>query len=83
MSDSSIINVRRTLAQDCIIGYFFFAESIISEIVYFDMLELHVFPRIEDENMISQQDGAPPSYANFHCDFLDEKFPQQWIGSDG
>jgi hypothetical protein len=40
-------------------------------------------PRINDENVIFQQDGAPARYANIVTEFFDETFPQRWIGRDG
>jgi hypothetical protein len=39
------------------------------------MLEVLVVPQTDDENVIFQQDGAPPHYANTVTEFLDETFP--------
>lgn len=46
----------------------------VSVIIYLDMLELYVFPHTEDDNLIFQQDGAPPHNVNVVIDFLDEHF---------
>ncbi|GBN98961.1 hypothetical protein AVEN_89437-1 [Araneus ventricosus] len=40
------------------------------------MLQLYAVPQIP-EDIIFQQDGAPPHYGNI--EFLDTTFPQRWI----
>jgi hypothetical protein len=39
------------------------------------MLELFAVPQTGDNNVIFQQDGAPPHFANVVREFLDMNFP--------
>lgn len=56
-------------ARLLIIDIFFFAQSSVNGIVYFDML-------------IFQQYEAPHHCTNVIHDFLDDKFAHSWIGKD-
>jgi len=49
------------------------------------MLELYVAPQLEEFQpwIISQQDGAPLHWGSDVRRFLDETFPNRWIGRDG
>ncbi|GBN36143.1 hypothetical protein AVEN_260616-1 [Araneus ventricosus] len=47
--------------------------------IYFDMLQLYAVPQFP-EDVVFQQDGAPPHYGNIVREFLDTTFPQRWIG---
>ncbi|KAG4068807.1 hypothetical protein HA402_002498 [Bradysia odoriphaga] len=69
-----------------IVGPYFFADTVTGE-SYLEMLgdflvpELH-FRGYETENIVFQQDGAPPHFTRFVRQWLDQNFPQ-WIGRAG
>jgi hypothetical protein len=77
------INVWCWLAHDRVIGPFFFAECTVTSTTYLDMLELFAVPQIGGNNVIFQQDGALPHFANVVREFLDVNFPRKWIGRGG
>jgi hypothetical protein len=76
------VNVWCALTRDHVIGPYFFAERTVTSHNYLDMLQLLAVPKIDD-NVIFNQDGAPPHYSNTVTEFLDEIFPRHWIGRDG
>ena len=48
------------------------------------MLETFAYPVLRNiDNVIFQQDGAPPHWALVVRDSLNENFPNSWIGRDG
>ena len=65
--------------KDRVIGPFFFAERTVTGTTYQDMLQLYAVPQLP-EGTIFQQDGAPPHFAIPVRNFLDEQFPERWIG---
>jgi hypothetical protein len=65
------------------IGPFLFAERTVTSTTYLDMLELFAVPQIGGNNVIFQQDGAPPHFSNVVREFLDVNFPLRWIGKGG
>ena len=68
-----------------IIGPFIFAESTITANIYLDMLKHYVVPQLEEfqPRVVFQQDGAPPHWGLIVRDFLNETFPNRWIGRNG
>ena len=64
------------------IGPFFFVEKSITAQIYLDVLTEYVSPQLEQyqPQVIFQQDGAPSHEV---CQFLNETFPDRWIGCDG
>jgi len=68
-----------------IIGPFIFAESTITANIHLDMLEHYVVPQLEEFQpwVVFQQDGAPPHCGLIDRDFLNETFPNRWIGRNG
>jgi hypothetical protein len=68
-----------------IISPFFFTENTITANIYLDMLMNFAVPQLEDlqPHVIFQQDGAPPHWGLCVRDFLNEQFPDRWIGRDG
>ena len=68
-----------------IIGPFIFAESTITANFYLDMLKHYVVPQLEEfqPRVVFQQDGAPPHWGLIVRDFLNETFPNRWIGRNG
>ena len=83
--DSDKVNVWCCVMHDKIIGPFFFAESSISANIYLDMLTHYAVPQLAEfqPNIIFQQDGAPPHWGLRVREFLNEVFPNRWIGRDG
>uniref|UniRef100_A0A1B6EKB9 DUF4817 domain-containing protein n=1 Tax=Cuerna arida TaxID=1464854 RepID=A0A1B6EKB9_9HEMI len=86
--DSPKVNVWCGLMNDRIVGPFIFAEKTITGDIYCDMLELYVFPQVDDIEaekglVIFQQDGAPPHYKQCVRSALDARFPGRWMGRGG
>ena len=86
------LNVWAGIFGDHIIGPFFLPGNLNGD-TYLDLLENTIIPalieimendqRYQEENAIFQQDGAPPHYALPVRQFLDETFPDRWIGRRG
>ena len=68
-----------------IIGPFIFAESTITANIYLDMLKHYVVSQLEEfqPRVVFQQDGPPPHWGLIVRDFLNETFPNRWIGRNG
>ena len=68
-----------------IIGPFFFIENTVTGNSYLDMLVNFAVPQVEhlQPTIIFQQDGAPPHWSRNVRDYLNETFPNRWIGRDG
>ena len=83
--DSPKINVWCGLMHNQIIGSFVFAESTITANIYLDMLKHYIVPQLEEfqPRVVFQQDGAPPHWGLIVRDFLNETFPNRWIGRNG
>ena len=83
--DSPKINVWCGLMHNQITGPFIFAESTIIANIYLVMLKLYVVPQLEEfqPRVVFQQDGAPPLWGLIVRDFLNETFPNRWIGRNG
>jgi transposase len=81
------IMVWAGLMWDRIIGPFFFDDGKITSARYLQMLQEEMWPSIENHpalpRLVFQQDGAPPHYGVIVRQFLDERFPQRWIGRQG
>ena len=79
------INVWCGLMHNQIIGPFIFAESTITANIYLDMLKHYVVPQLEEfqPRVVFQLDGAPPHWGLIVRDFLNETFPNRWIGRNG
>jgi hypothetical protein len=63
-------------------GAFFYAESFVTRIVYLDMFEEFLMSILEEEgpeDMLLEPDGVPPYYLKEVTDFLNGKFPENWI----
>ena len=88
------VNVWAGIINNRVIGPYFFEGSLTGE-RYHDFLENDLIPALAtlypDENMPDmpnqalwfQQDGAPPHYAASVRRFLDDVFPNRWIGRRG
>ena len=68
-----------------IIGPFFFHQASITADVYLDLLTKYVTPQLIDfqPTITFQQDGAPPHWGLHVREFLNETFPDRWIGGIG
>jgi hypothetical protein len=83
---SAKVNVWCGPLCDRVAGPFFFMESTITGHIYLDLLQLYVFPQIEDvesetgNQVIFMQDRAPPHFSLPVHGALNEKFPNAWIG---
>lgn len=84
------INVWCGILGDRIIGPFFIDGNLTGPL-YLQMLEEAIVPKIieaiedsaDDFDPWFQQDGAPPHFSLQVRAFLDEQFPDQWIGRRG
>ena len=69
-----------------IIGPYFF-DGCVNGKSYLEMLKHFLIPRLAaghyDDDVMFQQDGAPPHFATAVREFLHEKFPGRWIGRRG
>ncbi|GBM64477.1 hypothetical protein AVEN_194235-1 [Araneus ventricosus] len=83
--DSPKVNVWCSLMRNRIIVSFFFTEKCINANVYLDLLQLFIAPQLEKFQpwIMFQQNGEPPHWGSLVRDFLDETFPDRWIGRDG
>ena len=71
--------------HDKIIGPFFFAEKSVTAQIYLDVLTEYMSPQLEQyqPQVIFQKDGAPSHWGLEIRQFLNETFPNRWIGRDG
>ena len=79
------LNVWCGIMHDKIIGPFFFAEKSITAQIYLDLLTDYVSQQLEQYQppVIFQQDGAPSHWGLEVRQFLNDTFPERWIGRDG
>jgi hypothetical protein len=76
-----LLNIRETVQ-----GLFFFVERTATGMLYLDMLEEFLMPILEEDgpdDMLFQQDGAPPHFRKEMTDFLNGKFPEKRICMGG
>lgn len=63
--ESPKLNMFCAISKRCMFAPFFFVDNSATGTVYQDMLENLLMPQLEDEEeeeFISQQDGAPPHW---------------------
>ena len=79
------MNVWCGIMCNQIIGSFFFNEASITADVYLNLLIKYMTPQLIDfqPTIIFQQNGAPPHWGLHVREFLNETFPDRWIGKDG
>lgn len=70
------------LTSSGLIGPYFFDNSVTGE-SYLHMLQEFLWPKVKQRRLIFQQDGAPAHYSLEVRDWLDQKFPDRWIGRRG
>lgn len=86
------LNVWAGIFGDRLIGPLFIDGNLNGE-TYLELLEDTVYPllidivenddRYQENQLMFQQDGAPPHYALLVREFLNRQFPEQWIGRRG
>ena len=82
--DSPKVNVWCGLSNCRIYGPYFFNERTVTSESYLKMLQDYFVPQlVESQRTIFQQDGAPPHFARRVKEFLDQRFPNEWIGRGG
>ena len=83
--DSPKLNMWCGIIHDKIIGPFFFSEKSITAQIYLDVLTKYLSPQLEQyqSQVIFQQAVHPLIGAPDVCHFLNEAFPDRWIGRDG
>lgn len=82
--DSPKVNVWMGITKSKLYGPFMFAERTVTGITYLDLLQQFLEPQvIQDgilDSVVFQQDGAPPHFATIVRDYLNDTFPERWIG---
>lgn len=86
------LNVWAGIIRGHIIGPFFIGEALTGN-RYIQLLQNHVIPAIAtlfpgqnggiDNRIVFQQDGAPPHFAAYVREYLNDVFPNKWIGRRG
>ena len=81
------LNVWCALSKNRLIGPFFFDDDTVNGESYLAMLKSFFIPEVRKlkkvRAIIFQQDGAPPHFATDVRQFLDQQFPNRWIGRGG
>lgn len=65
-----------------LIGPYFFEGSVTGK-SYLEMLKDYLWPQVKQRGLYFQQDGSPVHFALEVRRWLDEKFPDRWIGRGG
>ena len=79
--NSPKLNVFCAMNGSEVIGPYFFSRDTVNGDDYVNMLRNWLVPRLSDsETAIFQQDGAPPHWSLNTRGFLNETFPNRWIG---
>ena len=79
--NSPKLNVFCAMNGSEVIGLYFFSRDTVNGDDYVNMLRNWLVPRLSDsETAIFQQDGAPPHWSLNTRGFLNETFPNRWIG---
>lgn len=77
------ITVWAAIGCHGVVGPFFFQENV-NGANYLDMLQQQFLPQVQNSpnfsNMIFMQDGAPPHWSAVVRNFLNETFPNRWMG---
>jgi hypothetical protein len=88
MQNDPRVMVWAGIWDDQIMGPYFFDNNVTGE-TYLHMLQNYLMDFLYDvplqrrNNMFFQQDGAPPHYALVVRNYLNEQFPNRWIGRRG
>lgn len=80
------LTVWAAMFEDKLIGPYFF-ESTVTKESYLHMLQNYLVPQLKQcrrfSRTVFQQDGAPAHWGLNVREFLNNNFPQRWIGRDG
>lgn len=77
------INVFCAKSTQKVYGPFFFCEDTVMGASYLEMLQIWLFPRMQEdepEDFIMQQDGAPPHFRLDVHRWVNDILPHRWIG---
>ena len=81
------LNVWCALSKNQLIGPFFFDDDTVNAKYYLTMLQSFSVPAVKRlrkvRSITFQQDGAPAHFARDVREFLDQNFPNRWIGRGG
>jgi hypothetical protein len=81
------LNVWCSMSEDKLIGPFFFDGATVNGQKYLTMLQEFFIPEVRRlrkvKSILFQQDGAPPHFSCEVRQFLDNIFPNRWIGRGG
>ena len=81
------VNVWVAFSSKKLIGPFFFPNDTVKATDYLVMLQTFFVPELKRRRCFSraffQQDGAPPHWSTNVREFLNNTFPQRWIGRGG
>jgi hypothetical protein len=83
MQDSPKLNVFCAESKKQVYGPFFFADATVTGHLCLDMQEYCLVSQLDVNNAIWQQDGAPPHYHRYVTRYLNQTFPERWIGRGG
>jgi len=85
--NSPKVNVWMGVFKDRLMGPFFFQANTVTSHSYLAMLQTFLLPELgrwhRRSHTIYQQEGAPPHWSLAVRTFLNDNFPQRWIGRDG
>jgi hypothetical protein len=70
------------MSSNGLVGPYFFDDTVAGS-VYQEMLTTYAWPQLKRKGLYFQHDGAGAHYAVTVRAWLDEKFPDRWIGRRG
>jgi hypothetical protein len=70
------------MSSDGLVGPYFFKDTVTGS-SYKHMLVHYAWPQLKHKKFYFQHDGAPSHYVVTVREWLDEKFPDRWIGRRG
>ena len=79
------VTVWGGISSSGVFGPVFF-DGTVTGANYLEVLQNQVVPQLQNndfQNLYFQQDGAPPHFATVVREYLDETFPERWIGRRG
>src|SRR5581483_7773486 len=86
MIKSKTLHIWAGISSNGIIGPFFFERTITAE-AYLDILQNKMLPQFQNlsnsQDIYFMQDGAGPHYALTVRNYLNNQFPERWIGRGG
>lgn len=81
------VNVWSSVSSSGVLGSIFFFNGTVTGDKYLEILMNQVVHQLQQQpnshDHYFQQDGAPPHYSGAIHKYLDETFPEKWIGRRG